>query len=237
MRRVMTRYAKLLGLALLLVALPLGATNPLVEFPKRPQQLPALQYWKLSNAACLSALRAKKIAFRRGPNVPTIAAPIRFGGTVQGVHFVMVHPTAKALKKGPVMDCRLALALFDLATVARKHDIREVRYNSIHRGRRVRKAGQRHAAGVAIDIVEFVRKDGGTFNVLNDFKGHGIGSKTCGPGAPQPKGKVASDFRALVCAIHATRSFNLVLTPHYDRRHDNHLHLEVRKGIKWFLTQ
>ncbi len=31
------------------------------------------------------------------------------------------------------------------------------------------------------------------------------------------------------------RSFNLLLTPNHDWGHRDHLHMEVRSGIKWFL--
>jgi hypothetical protein len=33
------------------------------------------------------------------------------------------------------------------------------------------------------------------------------------------------------------RVFNLLLSPHYDRRHRDHFHFEVRRGVRWFLTQ
>ena len=36
-------------------------------------------------------------------------------------------------------------------------------------------------------------------------------------------------------SILAKRSFNLILSPHYDWGHRDHLHMEVRSGIKWFL--
>jgi hypothetical protein len=90
---------------------------------------------------------------------------------------------------------------------------------------------------VAIDINEFVRQDGVVLSVLKDFEGARIGSRTCGDKAPRPKSAKALALRDIICAIDEASSFNLVLTPHYDYRHRKHFHLEVRRGIDWFLTQ
>ena len=30
--------------------------------------------------------------------------------------------------------------------------------------------------------------------------------------------------------------FNVVLTPNYNKPHANHFHLEVTRGVKWFLV-
>jgi hypothetical protein len=128
------------------------------------------------------------------------------------------------------------LALDDLATVAGDRGIRSIVYNSIYR-RGWGRQGHRHPAGVAIDVVGFVKKDGQLLDVLDDFEGNGVGSKTCGDGAPEAPAGKAKELRDLVCALHKDHVFNLILSPHYDRRHKNHLHLEVRRGIKWFLTQ
>ena len=212
------------------------AGTPLVVFPPRPERLRAVRYAEHDRKACLAELEARQIPFRKGPPVPTIDAPIRLSGPMRGVHFEMFHPTARD-PKGPLMDCRLALSLDDTAIIARDAGFSRVRYNSIHRGRWARVPGQRHAAGVAIDVVELVRPDGNVLNVKRDFVGAGIGSKTCGPDAAEAPAGKARALRDFVCALDKSRSFNLILTPHYDRRHDDHLHLEVRRKIKWFLTQ
>jgi hypothetical protein len=112
----------------------------------------------------------------------------------------------------------------------------EIRYNSIYRGRRGR-PGWRHPAGVAIDIVSLVSKQDGALLVKRDFHGSGIGSKTCQPGRRPPENPRARRLREFVCRVHEAHIFNLLLTPHYDSRHQDHFHLEVRRGIRWYLTQ
>ena len=37
--------------------------------------------------------------------------------------------------------------------------------------------------------------------------------------------------RRVVCAASDAARFNVVLTPHYDDDHQNHVHLEVRPGM------
>lgn len=235
----MRGLASVAALALALLGAPalVHAGNPLVVFPERPERLRALRYHAESSEQCLAELGVRGVPFVKGPRVPTIDTPVRLTGPLRDVVFEMHHPTVLHPKDGPLMDCRLLLALDDLALVVADRGIARVRFNSVHRGRWVQRRGWRHAAGVAIDVVELVRRDGEVLNVLRDFDGQGIGSRTCGPAAPEPKKAKAKALRELVCAVDELGSFNLILTPHYDRRHKDHLHLEVRRSIDWFLTQ
>src|SRR5690606_5446030 len=124
-----------------------------------------------------------------------------------------------------------------LAQVASQHRVRVIRYSSIYRGVRARKPGQRHAAGVAIDVQELELEGGQRSNIQADFEGACIGSYTCTLSAAWPSAEVARDLRRFVCDLSQSGSFNLLLTPHYDRHHQDHLHLEVRRDIKWMLIQ
>ena len=226
-------------LVVALVAAPgeSSAGNPRVVFPQRPERLRAVRYHAEDSEQCLAELGVRGVPFARGPKVPTIDTAVRLTGPLRSVVFEMHHPTVRHPKEGPVMDCRLLLALDDLAMVAADRGVARVRFNSIHRGRWVQRRGWRHAAGVAIDIVELVKTDGEVLNVLRDFDGQGVGSQTCGADAAQARKPKARALRELVCAVDAIGSFNLILTPHYDRRHKDHFHLEVRRSIDWFLTQ
>jgi hypothetical protein len=215
------------------------ARNPFAFYPPRPERLRAVRYADMSKQECLAELALRSIPHRAASaterkRASRVDAPVHLTGPIRSVRFELAHPSAPAA--APLLDCRLLLALDDLATIAGDRGIRAVRYNSILR-RGWGKKGHRHPAGVAIDVVAFVRQDGELLDVLDDFRGNGIGSKTCGPGAAVPPAGKPKQLRELVCALHRESIFNLILSPHYDRRHKNHLHLEVRRGIKWFLTQ
>lgn len=239
MRRRRTLSLTLLAL---LVGLALGSAaharrKSLAFFPPRPERLRAVRYADESRKECLAELAARRIPFsvaapKKGVRID---APVHLKGPLRGVRLEHKYPS-RLDAKGPLMDCRLLLALDDLATIAGDRGIAAVRYNSIYR-RGWAKPGRRHPAGVAIDVVELVKQDGETLNVLEDFHGAGLGSRTCGDGAPAAPAGKATELRELVCALHRAHVFNLILSPHYDRRHRDHLHLEVRRGIKWFLTQ
>jgi hypothetical protein len=210
--------------------------NPLVEFPTDAERLPAVRYAALDAKECIAELGARHIRYSDGIRTPSIDAPVALEGPLHGVNFEFLYPGAPEKKKN-LLDCRLLLALDDLAQIAAEHGIRTVRYNSLFRGRWARKSGARHGAGVAIDITEFVTADDQVWNVLRDFGGHGVGSRTCGDRAPAAAPGKPAELRNFVCAVDRAKIFNLMLTPHYDRRHKNHLHLEVRRKIRWFLTQ
>lgn len=221
---------------LLAVMLPRAADarDRCVVFPPDPDQLPAVHYANMSSARCLAELGRRKLPFSLGPKLKTVDTPVRLDGALRGVRFEYLYGQARR-NKADILDCRLLLALDDFAGVAASRSIDSVRYNSIFRPGGWR-AGVRHPAGVAIDVTELVREDGDTLNVLRDFGGQGIGSRTCGNEASKPSGSKAIEMRELLCAVDRAHIFNLMLTPHYDYRHRNHLHLEVRRGIRWFLT-
>jgi len=215
------------------VLTPARALNRWVVFPERPETLPAVRYASLTAEQCFSELRDRHIAAERALKRQTIDAPVVLPRELHGVRFEF----APRVEQRDVVDCRLLLALDDLASVGSAQGIAAVRYNSIYRNGWARGRVQGHLGAVAIDIVELVLQGGDTLNVLRDFAGSGIGSATCGAAAkPAPPGK-PTQMRGFVCALDQARVFNLVLSPHYDRRHRNHFHLEVRRGVRWFLTQ
>jgi len=212
-----------------------AARNPRVTFPPEPERLPAVKYSNLSSTECLAELGRRSIPHATGKKAPTIETPVTLEGTLRGVRFEFAHPVPDDYRD--VLDCRLLLALDDLAGLAKERKIAAVRYNSIFRRGWARARGQRHLAGVAIDIVEFEKEGGTRLNVKKDFAGSGIGSATCGEGSKPAASAKAAELRELVCALDRARVFNLMLTPHYDYRHRDHFHFEVRRGISWFLTQ
>jgi hypothetical protein len=229
------------------ITTPSAARNRLVVFPSNAEEWPAMLYSTLDSENCLAELSSRGIPYSPAGKIPTIDAPVTLEGDLRGVRFEFAYTLPQKSKKR-ILDCRLLLALDDFATIANAQQIAVVRYNSAYRGRWARVRGQRHVAGVAIDIVEFVKRDGEVLNVLRDFKGDGIGTNTCSVPTtikarfktkPRTKalGPKAIELRNLICTLDSARIFNLVLTPHYDRRHRDHFHLEVRRGIRWFLTQ
>ena len=95
--------------------------------------------------------------------------------------------------------------------------------------------GTRHPAGLAIDVGLLHKKDGRWLSVARQFQGH-IGDKTCGDGAYVPEAPDAKELRALVCEATDLGVFTYVLTPDYNAAHVDHFHMEIKPGVRWFLT-
>ncbi len=138
-----------------------------------------------------------------------------------------------------IADCRLILAMFDMAAILKRHDIVEVRHFSMYRlppssWPRSRVA-DRHLGALALDAGRFIKRDGSILDVDRHFHG-AIGAKTCGDGAaPRPATPQAIELRAVLCEIVEQRLFHVVLTPNYNEPHKNHFHLEVTAGKRWLL--
>ncbi len=200
---------------------------------------PALRYAALDGAACLTELKKRGVAFTPAAPSDGVDAPIRLAGKLHGVDVHGFDPPAKrATSVWEILDCRLALALDDLALILANHDVVEAVHMSMYRpsakGSKAKPA--RHDAALAIDLGFVVKKDGSKLRVLEDWHG-GIGAKTCGKGAgPWPATKEALELRAILCEAAEAQLFNVVLTPNYNKPHENHFHLEVTRGVKWFLV-
>jgi hypothetical protein len=198
----------------------------------------AFEYAAMSPELCLLELEERGVAYEEVEGFPRVAAPVRLLGPLHGVAFVQSYfPPPEDETPGTVLDCALALALDDLAAVAARLDIVEIRYLSMYRPGPAAH-GARHPSGRAIDIAEVVVADGAAYTVAGHFLGR-VGSETCGPGAAAPRHDHPGAWlwRDLMCEVDGLRSFNLILSPNHDWGHRDHLHLEVRSGVRWFLTQ
>ncbi len=201
------------------------------------QGAPALRYAALDRATCEAELTKRGASFDRVDSARGVVAPIRLRGPLSGVTYRGLEPAAKR-KTSPyeILDCRLALALDDLAKVLAKHDVVEVVHYSMYRpppGKApMAKPGRRHSGALAIDLGAMTTKDGRTLFVEKDFHG-GIGQKPCGPKAPGNP----SELRSVYCEIADAQLFNVMLSPDYNWAHRNHFHLEVTAGVRWLLVR
>lgn len=204
-----------------------------------PSQTPAVRYGSLEADACYAELARRHIAFTR-ESASGVDAPVRLAGPLHGVTFKTNLPEKqRATSHWEIGDCRLILSLDDFAEILTRYNIVEVRHYSMYRkpteGERAT-PGKRHNGAVAIDAAKFIDKDGAVLDVDKQFNG-AIGDKTCGDGAaPHPVTPEATKLRSILCDAVAAHLFNVVLTPNYNPPHHNHFHLEVTRGVKWFLV-
>lgn len=177
---------------------------------------------------CLSELAAlasyEEVADARG-----VVTGVRLRGPLAGVE--VRHRGGS--ERNDVMDCRLALALARWAPALRDAGVARLSHLSIYRpGAIVARSGRvsGHAKGLAIDLGAVILEDGEAIDVLNGWEARAHGADPC---AAFEESERSARLRAVVCAAVAARIFQVVLTPHHDRAHQNHVHLEVVPGVEW----
>ena len=202
----------------------------------------AYRYGAIEPEACAAELTTRGVSFEREEEPARgVLAPVRLTAPLRGVTFrTDQSEDARATSRWEVADCRLVLALDDLAQILARHGIVEVRHYSMWRPPSKRwpedKQGTRHAGAMAIDVGRLIDADGVVLDVEDDFHGR-IGARTCGKDArPRKNTPAALRLREILCEAVAARLFNVVLTPNHNRAHRNHFHMEVTAGVRWFMV-
>lgn len=188
-----------------------------------------------SAGACYAALRNAGVAFARVVEAtPGVRWPIRLQGPVRGVFFEQLDRD----KTFAVLDCRLALALLDWAPTLRRAKVRRVFHYSMYRpGARVGGSGavSGHAHGMAIDAAKFELDSGVVLDVLHDWEERKRGQSPCPVRRDESGGSRL--MRRVTCEAVDKALFQVILTPHYDKAHANHLHLERKLDVDWMYVK
>lgn len=209
-------------------------TNSVISLPTPSEKAEAAhRYVGLSGADCENELKRRNIAYSVAPGgAQGVDRAIRLMGPLHGVEFHEGVPKQSwHTSVHEILDCRLALALDDFAVVLAEKGISEVVHVSMYRKNAHiagKKTPSQHAFGRAIDIAWFVKRDGKTLNILRDWQG-AIGDTTCGPEAtaPHSQDSTALELRSIVCEAAARGMFHRILTPNFNKDHENHLHIDL----------
>jgi hypothetical protein len=198
---------------------------------------PASRLANLSPGACKAELRKRNLPYKSAPGPSKgVATPVRITGPLRGVTF---RAPAGRSPYG-TLDCRLLLALDELAEVLARHRVTSVRVDNLHRPR-ARLPGRRkpsqHSYGLAADIMSFTLDDGSELVVERDWV-RGPSGSACGPGARAPEIHAAGiALLNLVCDIARTGLFHHMLTPNHDEAHRDHLHFDLKRGDKLMILE
>ncbi|WP_437321130.1 extensin family protein [Sorangium sp. So ce385] len=258
----------------------------LFEKPVWSEASRAATYGGLSSDACDRELKRRGIPHAPAPRgAPLVDRPVRITGALRGVTFRgdgVAKPRSTSVFD--IADCRLVLALDDLAAFLATRGIAEVVHVSIHRpapagtaaskpkkpkkaqkapakrpagtktpkgAAKAAKPGARapqkpaaaparpsqHALGLAIDVAALVKADGARLDVKADWHG-AIGAPPCGPGSePKEPTPQAVELREIICAVHASGLFNVVLTPNANEAHADHFHFDIKRDARYFLLE
>lgn len=199
----------------------------------RPQPvLSRAELAALDAARCHDLLRTRGVSFEpvAAAEAEGVVSPIRLTGPVGGIPFVHGGRSDRYA----ILDCRLAIALLGWAPALAASGIERVEHMSIYRpGARVRRTGETsgHAAGTAIDAARFLRADGSVLEVERDWTDKARGAEPCRP--REDEAEPQRTLRRLVCDAVEADLFQVVVTPHANARHSNHVHLEIRPDVDW----
>jgi len=132
----------------------------------------------------------------------------------------------------------VAVAVLAWSPTLRGAGVRSLEHYSIYRpGATVSGSGRPsgHASGLALDLGELVLDDDRRIVVEEAWKDRRRGVAPC----PARDGDDEDQrlLRDLVCAAADADLFQVVLTPHHDEAHENHVHLELRPGVTWSLLE
>ena len=202
---------------------------------------PGRTYGNLRGSECLEALEGRAIAFTRPGHARGVETPVRLTGALHGITFRGESVDWETSARREVLDCRLVLALDDLAALLAAHGVSEVLHLGSYRGDvpiRPHERPLHHVAGLAIDVAAFVKSDGARLDVRRDFHGR-VGARTCASNGAQPAASTTdtAELRGILCDVAEGKAFHQVLTPNHDVRHRDHFHLEVMRRTEWTMVE
>lgn len=201
--------------------------------PERLASSPARRYANLSAAQCRAELQRRKLPAKpAGGPASGVANPVRLAGPLSEVRFIA--PGSRSVYG--MLDCRLVLALEELAALLREQGVTAVHVDNFYRPRarlpgRKSKRSQ-HAYGLAIDMMGLTFSDGRTLTVERDWDAR-PGAAACGDeSSAADLGPNAITLRNVVCAIARAGLFHHILTPNYDAAHADHFHLDIKRDAR-----
>ncbi len=205
------------------------AANPKLPWPAQKN---SFEPGPPTPETCTERLSQLGIAYAPVPpdKAPGVREPLRLHGPVAGVIF---EPAGRDATHA-IIDCRLVLALHAWAAELRRAGVWRVEHYSIYRPfARVGGKGARsgHASALAIDAARFTLDDGSVLDVLNDWEDRSRGDAPCPMRPDETLG--SRILRGVTCAAVDDGLFQVVITPHHDRAHENHVHLEWKPNVDW----
>ena len=208
------------------------ATSTTVRSPDRSNLPSGHEIAGLSFRECRRLLERSRVAFEAVPDdaAPHVYEPVYLLSPLSGVSF---GPKNGASEQAMV-DCRLAVALLAWAPILQNAGVVKVEHYSTYRpGARVARSSRSsgHARALAIDAARFHLEDGRVLDVDEDWDDRERGGDPCNE--RRGEDQAGRLLRTVVCEAVQRGLFQVVLTPHHDRAHQNHVHLELVPDVDW----
>jgi hypothetical protein len=181
---------------------------------------------------CYGELARRGVAFETVPptEAPGVQMPLRLRGPVGGI---AVGSRAHR-QVHEILDCRLAMMLVAWAPTLQHAGVTGIEHFSMYRpGARTprKRKVSGHARGLALDAARMRLSNGAVIEVQSDWEERERGGEPC-PDRPY-EAWPSRLLRNVVCDAVARGLFQVVLTPHHDKAHQDHVHLEVKPDVDW----
>ena len=207
-----------------------------VDFPDAPPLSDVPEGGRIANLeeqACRATLRSHGVrftAYAGDHQADMRSGGLLLEGPLNGVTFE--HAGHSPLHSA--VDCRLALALLAWTPTLREFGVTRVQHMSTFRPNS-RVAGTARASGharaLAIDLRYLEFEDGTRLDVLHDWSSRERGAPPCTH--PPDEAGPSAVMRRIVCRAIEAELFQVVVSPHHNDAHANHVHLEVRPEVTW----
>lgn len=182
---------------------------------------------RLSKAACLRELTSRGVTFSPATGPDPAAAYVVVTGPLAGVALV----SSERDPARHVADCRLVLALRAWAQVLRRDGFAKIRYSAVSRPATAGDAAHGeggHASALAIDVTALEKTGGFEWHIDRHWGSSTRGTPPCAPALLVRR--ETSPLRRIVCAAAEEGRFHVVVTPHFDEAHRDHVHFELVPG-------
>ena len=186
-----------------------------------------LRLIELSEKQCHEILDRNTISYKRLSNKGDVTYPVQLLSPVSGITY---RHTGRS-KKHSIMDCRLVVALIGMGSVLQNHNVESIEHmRTFTQGARVGGNGRisGHNYALAIDVSEITTSDGKKYNVYKDWKDRRYRVEPCK--AQQDDDQKQAFLRKVICDIANQDIFHWIFTPHYNKAHYDHFHIEIRNG-------
>jgi len=187
----------------------------------------------MSQEQCHKLLADYGVRFKPLKDVEKVDMPVRLESPVGEIKYT--HTAGS--RRFSIMDCRLAAALVGWSPVLRKHGVVEVEHMRAYSpGARVGGGSKvsGHTYALAIDAAYFIFKDKSRLEMNSDWKDRTHGADPCEK-PENPDSQAQAMLRSIACKTGESGIFSMILTPHYNRAHYDHLHLEVTDEVQGYV--
>lgn len=187
----------------------------------------SLRFMSMDKNTCLGMLDKHNVKYSYLEGTKSVKIPVRLNSAVAGVTY---RHTGRS-KKFSIMDCRLVVSLLALSPILREMNITEVHHmRAYSHGARVGGRGRisGHHYALALDISRLIKSNDEDYQVYRDWKDRRKNVKPCevkDTGSSKQK-----KLRTMICKAAKQQLYNWVITPHYNKAHHDHFHVELRDG-------